>query len=136
MTDKSTNEPEMLDMDALDDILSGLRRETPAPSDALMARVLADAQAELASGAQVTEPNTDKPDGFGAMLLSVIGGWRAVAGLAMATIAGVWIGFAGPDGVSDNLAVLLWPDEAGLTSYALEDLMPGTGDFAVLYEES
>ncbi len=92
--------------------------EDPVPSDALMARVMADADTVLAEqriGA------AERPRGWLRAAVEAIGGWPAMAGLATATVAGIWIGYVQPGNLG-NLA------EGVLTtggSYDLGDLMPG-----------
>ncbi len=72
------------------------RSEDAAPSADLMARVLSDAQT-------VQNGLMAPPDKAMARLaglrraLRALGGWPAVAGLASATVAGVWIGTTQPD---------------------------------------
>jgi hypothetical protein len=68
------------------------RADGPEPSDALMARVLADAEA--------LQPRpADPPRGGGAWaeVWRLLGGWPAAAGLAAAGVAGLWIGAAPPE---------------------------------------
>ncbi len=83
--------------DMLDDLFAQARRVKPPVSDALMARVLADAALQQ-------RPAAVTP---GVSLLDVIGGWFAVGGLAAATFAGLWIGVAPPVAVEDLTAGLL-----------------------------
>jgi hypothetical protein len=90
--------------DMLDDLFAQARGLDAQPSDALMARILTDAdnvqtamqpeQAAVASG-----PWT--------RFLDALGGWPAVSGLAAATVAGIWIGVAPPSSVQDLTASLM-----------------------------
>ena len=104
----------------LESYFEAARRESVEASPVLLARVLADAEAEQAnlamSGATVAP---DRQSVF-ANLLAGIGGWPSVAGLATATVAGIWIGFSAPETV-DGLAggVLSLTDGS-----ELNDLMP------------
>lgn len=68
------------------------------PSEALIDRIMVDADRVLA--AAIVAPVRPK-QGLGAMLLDAIGGWPSLSGLAAATVAGVWIGVAPPDALSD-----------------------------------
>ena len=75
------------------------------PDDALMARILADAERIRAAGASAAlsaAPRPGRPDrpGWAMAAIRAIGGWPALAGLAAATLAGVWIGAAPPDGLA------------------------------------
>lgn len=97
------------------------REKAPVPSDALMARVLADAEAEMVRPAAVVAPQPVSRPGRLAAAIASIGGWAGLGGLATATAAGVWIGFAG---LADPL------DASGLITPSLSvELMPGTDSF-------
>jgi hypothetical protein len=93
------------------------------PSDALMARVMADADAVLAErrGGPVDAPAPRAPWGWLRGVIGAIGGWPAVAGLATATVAGIWVGYAQPGTISGVAAGVLATEPA----YDLGDLMPG-----------
>jgi hypothetical protein len=83
----------------LDDLFTEARSLRPMPSDAVMARVLQDAAA-LQSGRAAVRPAPPPPSPVGwRALLAVLGGWPAVGGLVAATLAGVWIGAAPPEGL-------------------------------------
>lgn len=108
------------------------RDAAPVPSQALMARIMADAEAEIASRTRAPAPAR----GLLARILEGLGGWPAMAGLATATVAGVWLGFAAPDSLNALTGGLLLPDSAATTtSYDLEDIVPGYGGLQALYEE-
>lgn len=86
----------------------------PEPSDGLMARVIADAEAVQALR---RKPVAARPGPF-ASALAALGGWGAVSGLVAATLTGVWIGIAGVGGLGSALTgasgaetVTLFPDE-------------------------
>lgn len=86
---------------ALDNMVDGFftaaKSQDLHPSDDLMARVLRDAERE--QPAQMM-PDFGKP-GVLQQLWGALGGWPAMAGLATATIAGVWMGFYPGDYVSE-----------------------------------
>ena len=90
--------------DMLDDLFAQAREADVKPSDALMARVLADA--DDVQGAMQPE-QTVATSGLWARILDALGGWPAVSGLAAATVAGVWIGVAPPSSVQDLTASLV-----------------------------
>jgi len=75
----------------------------PEPGDALMARIMADAdrvQAERAKApAAVTAPAPVRR-GWLERLAQALGGWPAMTGLAAATVAGLWIGVSAPAGLT------------------------------------
>jgi hypothetical protein len=101
--------------DMLDDLFAQARETAPAPSDDLMARVLADAgMAQPVAGA----PDVVRP-GLGARLLDMIGGWPAVSGLAAATVAGIWVGVAPPSSVEDLTATLIG-DEVSISLFSTD----------------
>ncbi|MEL7346036.1 MAG: dihydroorotate dehydrogenase [Pseudomonadota bacterium] len=80
---------------ALEDLFAQARAHRPSPSDDLMARVMADAMETMVRPEPAT--TTSHPRGF----LALIGGWPSLAGLATATVAGIGIGFASPETVTD-----------------------------------
>ena len=82
----------------LDDLFAEARTRAPAFSDALMARVMADAAAHqprpVAPSRAVSPP--PRPSWWSTWLAGLRGGALAGAGMVTATLAGVWIGFAQP----------------------------------------
>lgn len=108
--------------DMLDDLFAVARMQTPQPTDALMARVLADAAGGPAPQRAVSRP------GLWAQLCQALGGWPAVGGLAAATVAGIWIGIAPPDGL-ENLADSVIGDTVTVSLFAM-DTMFDARDFA------
>ncbi len=105
----------------LDDLFAQARATAPAPSDDLMARVLADADAMLPGQPAAVAPQM----GLWARLLDMIGGWPSVSGLAAATVAGVWVGVAPPSTVEDLTATMIG-DEVSISLFSA-DLMLGAG---------
>lgn len=93
----------------------------PVPSESLLARVMADAEAEMARPVVAAASRAVPKPGFFKTAMAALGGWAGLGGLATATAAGVWIGFAG-------LA-----DPFGATGLFAQDLsvelMPGTDSF-------
>ena len=107
--------------DDLDDLFGTLAQRGPQPSDALMARILADAAALQPRAAPVMRATAPR-GGLWAALAAALGGRGALAGLATATLAGVWIGFAQPApvaGLGFDLGVGLGGDTV--------ELFPGDG---------
>jgi hypothetical protein len=92
----------------LDDLFATAAGQRMAPSDALMARVLADAMAEQPRAVQVqpSRPRAASP-GLWARLAAVFGGGGALAGIGTAAVAGVVIGFAQPAGLG-TLTEAVW----------------------------
>lgn len=96
----------------LDALFAAARAAEPPVPAALLARIEADAAAEIARHAAariVTFPGPRRR----ADPLEPLGGWRAVAALAACAVAGFWLGFAGPDSLLalpglDRLAI---PDD-------------------------
>jgi hypothetical protein len=87
------HDPGLVELEVL---LAEARAEPPEPSDALMARVLADARAE--QGAQMLSPRAAEPErtGLWAQVTQVFGGWRSLGGMAVAVCAGFWLGVSTP----------------------------------------
>lgn len=72
---------------ALDAFFEAARHSPPAPTDALLARVMADAASMQAAAESPMPRRTAMP-----RLRDLVGGWPAMAGLATAALAGLWIG--------------------------------------------
>jgi len=101
--------------DMLEDLFADARGLTPAPSDDLMARVIADADAAQPRATAASAPQP----GLWARMMDAIGGWPAVSGLAAATIAGVWVGVAPPSSVEDLTATIVG-DEVSISLFATD----------------
>lgn len=100
-------EPEFNDAN-LDDLFAAARRSQVSPSSDLMARILADANANIARPVTFAP----KPVPF---WWSWMPSFAAFGGLATAAVAGLWIG-ANPALISEDLAVIL-----GVSSVQAED---------------
>lgn len=96
MTDLHETGPDTA-TDDLDLLLSAAASAPVVPSDALLARITADAVAHLPGPAPRA---TAARAGFWARLATAVGGAGVLAGLGTAAVAGVMIGFAEPSTVS------------------------------------
>lgn len=97
----------MNDAHDLDDLLAAARtRPVAAPPD-LLARVLDDGLALQPRPVSAAPCRSGR--GLWARLSGALGGAPALAGLAAATVAGLWLGFAQPTPVQ-AVADGLWPD--------------------------
>ena len=108
--------------DELDDFFTAAREAGPAPSGALAARVLADADAAMPRPAE-TVAAVRRPRWR--QFLAAIGGGVVVSGLASAAMAGVFIGYAGPV-TSDWLGTALTGSE-DVQMISASDLFLGEG---------
>ena len=90
--------------DDLETMLQRAAQDPPALPPGLAARVIADGQRLQPSpvGRKRAESLS-----LGARLLAAMGGWPAVSGLAAASCAGFWIGYAPPEGMIDAGDLLL-----------------------------
>ncbi|MGR3342323.1 MAG: hypothetical protein ACU0DI_03715 [Paracoccaceae bacterium] len=109
----------------LDGLLAAAASLATTPSSELMQRIIADADA-VAEAKEVKPKPAPQPRRRGILggLLAAIGGWPAMAGLATATVAGVWIGYASPDtldGIANGLLT-------SRTAYEVGDFMPTLDD--------
>ena len=109
---------------ALEAFFAAGRSAAAEPSAAFLARVLAGAEAVQADRAA---PQPQPRQGILAGVLSALGGWGGASGLATATMAGIWLGFAGVQGSNTLTAFLAAPDE---TVGTLE-LIPDFDSFAL-----
>jgi hypothetical protein len=109
----------------LDLFFAAARDRAPLPSGTLMARVLDAAEAEARPAMRDLPMPAPVRRGMIASLMSAIGGWAGVGGLATAVGAGVWIGVAG---LADPVTVT--GDLFGPAPLTVE-LMPGADSFTV-----
>ncbi|AJE48062.1 hypothetical protein [Celeribacter indicus] len=123
---------------ALETLFAEARAAAPTPSEALLLRVMADAQAETArrEADAARRRAADRPRARHpamAAIVAALGGWRAVAGLATAGVAGLAIGLGAP-GMISGLAAREGYDlsaEAALSDDALDNLVPSFYDLAM-----
>jgi hypothetical protein len=92
-------------------------REPPKVGPDLSARMLADAAALAAARAVPAPRAAARRPGLAGLVAAVFGGWPAVAGMASAAAAGVWLGFSSPDLGDGYLA-------SSDSGYTLGDFMP------------
>jgi hypothetical protein len=106
-------------MDDLNDLFAAARGADAQPSDALMARVLADATAVQPKATMMVRAVPQK-SGFWAGLAALFGGGGVLAGLGSVAMAGFYLGFMQP---APLLALTdVWVTGASVDSV---DLMPG-----------
>ena len=115
---------EKTDLDAfdLDDLFQAAKDTAPAPSDDLMARIMADAAAVTA---EKTAPAPAPSGGFLGGILEALGGWKPAAGLAMAGVTGIMVGFAAPTTL-DSITSL---SALTLGDTGVDELVPSFSDF-------
>ncbi len=103
---------------------AAMRKAGAKPSDALMARVLADADA-VQAGFQATAAPAMR---LGRMqqLFRVLGGWPSVGGLVAATVTGIWIGVNPPNGLSDGVSEVTQAYLGIDDTIYLVDIAPGS----------
>lgn len=82
------------DRDALGPFFDAARGTAPAPSEDMLAQVLADAERIRTTPRQ---PRSSRP--LTARLRDLLGGWPAIAGLTTAALTGLWIGAVLPNTV-------------------------------------
>ena len=107
----------------LDDLFAKARHAVPLPSGDLMARILRDAEAAMPPPAPILSARVPRRS----WVLALFGGGGVLAGLATATVAGVWIGMQQPAPVAEAL----WRGDAAAQLDSM-DLAPGYELFASL----
>jgi hypothetical protein len=115
------------DKRALDALFAAARAEPARPDDALMARILADAAREQPRAAAPVRTRALPERGGWRGWLDAIGGWPAAGGMALATVAGLWIGISPPQGLS-TVNGLLWGETVSV------DPFPDAADLLGLLE--
>lgn len=117
----------------LDAFFSAARAETPRPSDALLERIAADAagQTPRPEAARRSGPVRAVParQGFLAALSAMLGGGGALAGLASAMLAGVWLGFAQPAPIAALTQDVTGQIGGQVASLEQVDLMPSIDSY-------
>lgn len=98
---------DMRDENMLEQMFAEARADAPPASDAFLARIMADAEAEQAR-ILAPQPPERRPV-LQAFVAALAGGWAGLGGLAAASLAGLWIGLAPPD-LIQNLAPGLYGD--------------------------
>ncbi len=86
-------------MDDLDDLFAGAKASALQPSDALMARVLADASDVQALRMRPVVMVAAPRAGWWAGLAAVFGGAGSLVGVGSAAAAGLFFGFVQPEGL-------------------------------------
>nr|WP_319247053.1 hypothetical protein [uncultured Celeribacter sp.] len=129
MTDHDKKRDAAPDDLALEALFAEAREAAPIPSGDLLARIMADAETERAARFGEKQPPQPAPSRHPviAAMVAALGGWRSVAGLATAGVAGLAIGLGAPGAVatlatSGDLAAS--STVADLGSYELDDLVP------------
>ncbi len=116
-------------MDDLDLLFEQARQTSVTPSDALMARVLTDAEkTQPVPRVLVPTPKPKRKPGFWQQLTHALGGGGVFAGVTVSMVLGLFVGLVQPSGLS-SLSDTLWLD----SSFETVDLMPGID--ALLAEE-
>ncbi|MFT6103929.1 MAG: hypothetical protein ACJA1E_000344 [Paracoccaceae bacterium] len=108
MTHDKTTRPDddMPDDEMLDGFFEAARQQQPQIPEEVVARILADADREQAHHLKgVVTPVRSTRNFFGDVM-AALGGWPSLAGLAAATLAGVWIGYSPPTSL-DSIALLV-----------------------------
>ena len=118
----------------LEALFDAALEDAPAPSQSLWEQVLADADSQQPMAPGLVRAMPVKT-GWLASLLAAIGGWPSLAGLATATLAGVWFGFTNPEALSESAVAALLPGAQEEVLFELEDFAPSLGGFAAMLEE-
>ncbi len=118
-----TEPGKMTEIDQLDSLLAQARAAEPQADAGLLARIMADAtqtdwDRRIAAQSLRARPQNK---GWLAGWLVSMGGWPAVGGLAMATVAGIGIGVAAPDSLS-TVTGALWGETVIVALDAQDDV--------------
>lgn len=103
MDNKKSRHTDELNAKELDGLFSSAAANPPEVPGALLQRIMADAHSVSEARLLASVPAAQPKAGVFSGLFGAIGGWPGLAGLATATVVGVWIGFSPPAAV-DQLA--------------------------------
>lgn len=106
MTDKRN------DTGGLETHFEAARRHRAEPSDALLARVLADAQTVQDELSVPAPASRARQRGAPMNVFRILGGWPALTGLGTAAMAGVWLGVYPPEGLAATAQSVIGGDQA------------------------
>lgn len=82
------------------------KNNPPEISTEFLAKIEADAS-DIQAGFDQNTVASDVTPSFWAALTAAIGGWPTIAGLATATVAGLWIGISPPQGLDSLTETIL-----------------------------
>jgi len=108
----------------LNSLFAAAQKARAKPSEALMARVLADAEAAQTGFQEIATPAM-RP-GRMQQLFRVLGGWPSVGGLVAATVTGLWIGVNPPSGLSAGISEVTQAYLGIDDAIYLVDITPGS----------
>jgi len=114
-----TIEPDKKEMDALDALLAEVADQKVAPSEDLMARVLADAASIQTTALPYSTRGTL---GFLSPLWSALGGWAGAGGLAAVAATGVWLGIA-PPAALESVTNIFFGNSVTLQVFSVDDVL-------------
>lgn len=102
---KMTDTRRAADDALLEDMFAAAKRHAPRPDGAMMARVLADAEAVqfgfVTPGSVQAAPRRGLFEG----VFDLLGGWAGLGGLAAASAFGLWLGISPVMGVGDSFGL-------------------------------
>ena len=102
----------------LDVFFEAAKQDPPMLSQAALDRILADADATLASAKPQVAPKRASR-GLLSRLWAEIGGWQAASGMGLAAAVGLFVGYVDPLQSSEGFATL-----SGGAEYDVVDLLP------------
>lgn len=110
-----------------------MEQEGPEVSADVLARVLGDAEAVQAGFAAPLKTRENaaamipQRTGWLSQISAALGGWPAFAGLAAASVCGLWLGISPPDGLNDMATLFMEGGDTLLDPVSGFDLALGEG---------
>lgn len=113
------------DIPELDDFFAAARQENEGVSSDLMNRILSDAADQQPDLRRVAAGSPQHRNWFW-KFSDAFGGWQATGALTACAVAGLWIGYASPDSLSEISDLVL--NKSGITDvdedyFSIDDIL-------------
>lgn len=110
----------------LEQAFAAARRDAARMPEGLADRMVADALA--AQSALLSRSAPPRPRGVLRQFADTIGGWYGLGGMAAASVAGLWLGFAPPLGLPDPAGLVIGSEDETSIFLSVDELTSALSD--------